>query len=151
MTMLSEVTAGFLLTRSEAKQVAAAIDAAERKTSGEIKVVITRHCWTTLERKAAKIVEQCRSDHNAEHATVLILIVAANREFIIHGDPTINARVGQNFWDDVRDVMVDAFSQSAHARGLCDGIQLIADKLAAVLPACKTARSGLSDEIEYVD
>ena len=151
MTTLSTVLTGSLLTHREAEQVASAIEAAERRTSGEIKVVITRHCWTTLERKAAKIIEECRLDQTAERAAVLILIVAANRELIIRGDQGINAKVAPDFWDDVRDVMVDAFSQSAYARGLCDGIQLIADKLAVVFPACETARNELSNEIAYAD
>ena len=151
MTMLNALPASSLLTHREAEQVASAIKAAERNTSGEIKVVITRHCWTTLERKAAKIIEEWRVNQIAERAAVLILIVAANREFIIRSDQRINEKVGQDFWDDVRDVMMDAFSQGAYARGLRDGIQLITDKLAAVFPACETACNELSNEIVYVD
>ncbi|MCP4005600.1 MAG: hypothetical protein GY725_15530 [bacterium] len=139
------------LTECEAEQVASAIDAAERRTAGEIKVVVTRHCWTSLERKAAQIIEQHGLDQTAERAAVLILIVAANRELIIRGDTGIHAEVGQEFWDDVRDVMVDAFSQGAYARGMCDGIELIADRLAAAFPAGETTRNELSNEIAYAD
>jgi len=151
MTMSSTAIMDPLLTHREAHQVASAIETAERKTSGEIKVVITRHCWTTLERKAAKIIRECGLDQTAERAAVLILIVAANREFIIRGDRGIHARAGQDFWDDIRDVMANAFAQGFYARGLCDGIELIADRLAADFPARETACNELSNEIVYDD
>lgn len=80
----------------------AAINEAERSTSAEIKVVVTRHCWGNLKDKAFKIFRKLDLHRTEQRNCVLVLLVVANREFLIYGDEGIHEKVGQDSWDDVR-------------------------------------------------
>ncbi len=47
---------------------------------------------------------------------VLILGVTVNREFLLHGDEGIHAKVGQAFWDEVRNEMLSLFAEDSCLR-----------------------------------
>ena len=46
------------LTPEESQRLAAAIEEAENQTSGEIKVVLARHCWTDIRAKASHLFKK---------------------------------------------------------------------------------------------
>jgi len=116
------------------QRVEAAIARAEAATSAEIKLVVVRHCWDTLERKAARTFQKLGLHETADRNAVLILVVTTNREFLIRGDRGIHEKVGQGFWDSTRDAMLAHFRENDLAGGLCEGIRLIGDELAKHFP-----------------
>jgi len=140
-----------LLTAAEAERLAATVGEAERHTSAEIKVAIVRHCWGRLEDKAAGMFRKLELDRTAERNCVLIMLVVANREFLIHGDKGIHALVGQEFWDDVRNVMQAHFSTGEFCTGLCKGVQLAGEKLAAHFPRQDDDKNEVSNDIASED
>ena len=135
------------LNSDEAKQVESAIGESEKQTSAEIKLIILRHCWDKLEHKAESLFRKYGLHATQYRNAVLILLVTANREFLIYGDQGIHEKVGQNFWDDTRNRMTDFFQNDQFGSGLCEGIKSIGDKLAAYFPADKDNPNELSDEI----
>ena len=129
--------------------VNAAINEAEENTSAEIKVVLTRHCWGKLRDKAFKIFTKLHL-HRTEHRNcVLVLLVATNREFLIYGDEGIHEKVGQDFWDDVRDKMQQAFREDAFGDGMCEGVRLIGQKLYDYFPHEEGDVNEISDGIVF--
>jgi uncharacterized membrane protein len=137
------------LSKVETEGINSAIKAAERKTSGEIKVVIARHCWGRLEGKAAKIFGQFGLDKTEKRNCVLILFVVTNREFLIHGDQGIHDRVGQGFWDEIRDKMAAYFERDEFGEGISEGVSLIGERLSEYFPYQRDDIDEISDEIVY--
>ena len=72
-----------------------------------------------------------------------------NREFLIYGDRGIHEKVGQDFWDDVKDLMAVQFKQDEFGQGLCRGIKLIGDKLIAHFPSRLDDGNEIGNEIDY--
>lgn len=137
------------LSKAESERINSAIKEAEGKTTGEIKVVIARHCWGKLAVKAAKIFRQLGLDKTKERNCVLILFVVTNREFLIHGDQGIHEQVGQGFWDDIRDKMAAAFRQDEFGDGISRGVSLIGERLSEYFPYQREDIDEISDEIVY--
>lgn len=119
-----------LLTPDELKRVESAIATAERATTAEIRVVTLRWCWAPIHLRAIRLFHKLGLDRTREQNAVLIVLVRANREFMIYGDRGITSRVGPGYWFDVRDVMVGHFRRNRIADGLCEGVAMIGGKLA---------------------
>ncbi len=137
------------LSEAESARINSAIKEAESKTSGEIKVVMARHCWGKIEAKAAKIFRELGLDKTKERNCVLILFIVTNREFLIHGDQGIHEKVGQGFWDDIRDKMAAAFKQDEFGEGISQGVCLIGERLSEYFPYQRDDTDEISNEIVY--
>jgi len=137
------------LTPAESDRVNAAIKNAERDTSAEIKLVVARHCWSDIKNKASGIFKKLGLDKTKEHNGVLILFIVTNREFLVYGDQGIHEKVGQDFWNDIRDRMSADFHEGRFADGICDGIELIGKKLAEYFPHKRGDINEIADEIVY--
>lgn len=137
------------LTLEESQQLAAAIEEAERQTSGEIKVLLVRHCWDDIRAKAARMFRKLNLEDTEQRNCVLVMLVLANREFLIHGDQGIHEKVGQEFWDDARNLMRASFAQGKFGEGLCEGVRRIGEKLAEFFPCQADDKDEISDEVAH--
>jgi len=133
----------------ELLRINAAINEAEKNTSAEIKVVMARHCWGRLRDKAFKIFRRLDLHRTEQRNCVLVLLVVTNREFLIYGDEGIHEKVGQDFWNDVREKMQQAFREDAFGDGMCDGIRLIGQKLHDYFPYQEGDVNEISDGIIF--
>jgi uncharacterized membrane protein len=133
----------------ERSAIEQAIARAESGTSTEFKLVITRHCWGDLREKAVRVFHKLRLDQTVEHNAVLILLVTANRELAVYGDRGIHAHVGEKFWFDVRDEMLDAMRDGQVAEGLCAGIERIGGQLAEFFPYRESDINEIPDDVAY--
>ena len=137
------------LSKEELTRIKAKITGAEQMTSAEIKVVILRQCWTDLRKKARKIFKKHRLDKTVERNCVLIVLVTTNREFLIYGDEGIHEKVGQHFWDEVRNAMIEKFKENEFGEGLCVGIHLVGQKLASLFPYREGDVDEISNEVVF--
>jgi len=137
------------LTAAEAEAVRAAIAEAERVTSAELKVVLARHCWGDLKRKARRIFRDLGLDRTQGRNCALILLILANREFLVYGDEGIHTKVGQDFWDDVRREMQESFGRDAFGEGIAAGVRRVGEKLAQHFPCQRNDVDEISNEIVY--
>ena len=136
-----------ILTPEESVLVADEVAQAEQLTSAEIKVVVARYCWDDIRAKAARIFKKLELDKTKERNCVLVLLVVTNREFLIYGDIGIHEKVGQEFWDDVRDLMSTLFKEGRFAEGLCVGVEMAGEKLAAHFPYHGDDKDEISNEV----
>lgn len=134
---------------TELLRINAAINEAEKSTSAEIKVVVVRHCWGTLREKAFKIFRKLGLHGTEQRNCVLVLLVVTNCEFLIYGDEGIHRMVGQDFWDDVCRKMQQAFREEAFDDGMCEGIELIGQKLREYFPCQDGDVNEISDGIVF--
>ncbi|MFH0910465.1 MAG: TPM domain-containing protein [Planctomycetota bacterium] len=137
------------LSPEETRLVEAATKAAEAETSAEIKLVIVRHSWKDLLVKAEGVFQKLGLERTRDRNCVLILLVTTNREFLIYGDRGIHEKVGQNFWDDVRDVMAAAFRKDRFGDGLVEGIERMGRKLAQFFPRREDDTDEIPNEAAY--
>jgi uncharacterized membrane protein len=139
------------LSQEELSRVTAKIAGAEKLTSAEIKLVIVRHCWIDIWKKAQQTLKKYNLDKTQDRNCVLILLVTTNRQFLIYGDQGIHEKVGHGFWDDVKNHMVEQFKKDQFGRGLCTGIHLIGQSLAAISPNKEMEANEISDNVEFED
>ena len=137
------------LADAERTAVNAAVSEAERMTSAELKVVLTRHCWGDLKAKACHVFKELGLDKTEKRNCVLVLLVVANREFLIYGDEGIHAQVGQGFWDDVCEQMREAFGRDEFGEGIATGVRRIGEKLSQYFPHEREDVDEISNEIVY--
>jgi uncharacterized membrane protein len=147
--MTRSVSPTKFLIEEETSHIHVAVVEAERTTSAEIKVVLARHCWGDIKVKARRIFKKLGLDRTQQRNAVLLLFVVTNREFLIYGDEGIHAKVGQDFWDDVRDEMVQAFARDAFGDGIANGVRRIGEKLALHFPRGQDDVNEISNEIVY--
>ena len=137
------------LTEAETTAIHAAVKEAERSSSAELKVVLARHCWGDMKVKAHRVFHDLGLDRTEHHNCVLLLLIVANREFLIYGDEGIHEKVGPDFWNGVRDVMASAFREGQFGEGICLGVRRIGQKLAQYFPYQRGDVDEISNAILY--
>lgn len=140
-----------LLEKENRDRVKAAIQEAEQRTSGEIRVCAEKHCPEEALDRAAWYFDQLDMQKTAARNGVLIYIATEDHQFAIIGDAGINAIVGDGFWNETRDAMITHFKQGDLTQGLITGITKAGHALAAHFPRMADDKNELPDEIVIGD
>ena len=140
-----------ILNNEEDRRVVEAIKQAELNTSGEIKVHIENHCRGKVEERSLFIFNHLKMNKTKQHNGVLIYLAVRDHKFAILGDEGINKVVGADFWNDIRDLMANAFKEGRFTEGLEHGIQRCGEKLKAYFPYQSDDINEIPDEISYED
>ena len=112
-----------------------AIKAAERTTSGEIKVHVEGKCpGGDPFKRAVALFERLGLTRTAERNGALIYVATRDRRFSLIGDVGIHGRVGTRHWHDVRDRMVERLRGGAPREAIVAAIEAIGAELAAHYP-----------------
>jgi uncharacterized membrane protein len=98
-----------LLSEADLEAIAAVVAAAERETSGEIRVHLERRLPAAGDAlaRAGEVFDALGMRATAERNGVLIYLALADRKLAIVGDAGVHARVGEEYWQRVRDAMVE--------------------------------------------
>lgn len=143
------------LTEAEQELVREAIAAAENRTSGEIRLHLERDVPAKAPvngdayLRAREVFAGLKMHETAERNGVLVYLATRSRKFAVLGDEQLHQRVGEGFWNDVRDLMAARFGEDRFVDGLCEGIALVGEKLRAHFPHREGDVNELSDEISY--
>ena len=116
-------------------RVLAALQAAERKTSGQIRVVLARHRTKDPLGAAQGHFQRLGLGASPQRNAVLIFVAARSRKFAIVGDRGIHEQCGEAFWREVTAAMADFFKRGDFTGGLVHGIERAGELLAAHFPA----------------
>ena len=135
------------LTEEEEKEVVAAIQRAERKTSGEIRVHIEKTSKGDIWERAMEVFHLLKMDNTKEDNGVLIYVAIDDRNFVIYGDKGINKVVPPNFWESTKDAIVAQFKKGDFKQGLIDGILKAGHQLQEHFPWSEGNENQLSDKI----
>lgn len=135
------------LTEEEEKEVVAAIQRAERKTSGEIRVHIEKTSNGDIWERAMEVFHLLKMDNTKEDNGVLIYVAIDDRNFVIYGDKGINKVVPPNFWESTKDAIVAQFKKGDFKQGLIDGILKAGQQLQEHFPWSEGNENQLSDKI----
>src|SRR5438105_4123843 len=109
----------------DAARVRAAIEAAEKRTSGEIVVSVSTWFWGGVREAAERTFERLGVRKTAQRNGVLLFVVPSRRQFVVLGDEGIHAKVGQSFWEAAVSAMGERFRAGDVTGALVDGIERI--------------------------
>ena len=135
------------LSREEEHEIVAAIVAAEKNTSGEIRVHIEKHTEIPPLDRAKAVFHTLGMDATAARNGVLFYVGVEDHTFAIIGDEGIDKAVESDFWDCTRDIVISHFKEKRFKQGLVEGILRAGERLKAYFPYSETDRDELSNEI----
>ena len=112
-----------------------AVRSAERHTTGEIRVAVSRfYFWGDVRRAAERAFTRLGIDRTRARNGVLIFVAPLRRRFAILGDQGIHACVEQGFWDERARLLARAFQAGDPTSGLEEAIAAIGERLAVGFP-----------------
>ena len=115
-------------------EITAAIAAAESKTTGEIRVFVSRHKYPDPLPIAQKHFEKLGMTKTAHRNGVLIFIAPKSKTFALLGDTAIHEKCGDAFWQSLRDEMIPHFKEGKYTEGVVHAISKAGVLLAEHFP-----------------
>jgi uncharacterized membrane protein len=137
------------LSESDRKEILAAIKAAEKNTSGEIRLFIEDVCGENVLDRAAFIFTNLKIDKTKERNGVLFYLALESRQFAILGDQGINSKVEKDFWHEIKAVMQNHFTEGDFVKGLRKGITMAGEALQKHFSYQKDDSNELPDDIVF--
>lgn len=131
------------------KLIEAAIQEAEKDTSGEIRVHVEKKGGDQPMMVARRAFEKLGMRNTELHNGVLFVVAVEDKKFVILGDDGINQKVPDGFWNEVKDLVIEGFKKGRFADGLSEGIRLAGKQLAIFFPHQKDDVDELSNKISY--
>lgn len=124
------------ITVEDQNKIVQAINLAENKTSGEIRLVVEKRLGNTEDSysKSLQYFEKLNMHNTTLRNGVLIYIALEDKALAIIGDKGINEKVGEEFWHSAKEIMISKFKENKITDGLIEGIQHIGDKLKQYFP-----------------
>jgi len=136
-------------TEEQKTLIVNSIKQAELNTSGEVRVHIEDRCKIDVLDRASTVFAMLKMHKTKLRNGVLFYLAVKDRKFAILGDSGINAKVHENFWNEIKDLMADKFSQGKFAEGLAEGIIKAGEQLKNYFPYQSDDVNELDDEISF--
>jgi uncharacterized membrane protein len=137
------------LQKLEETEIVRAIQAAERKTSGEIRVFVTSRKLggDSVLKRAVVRFEKLGMTATRDRNAVLLYFVPRANQFAIVGDKGIHEKCGKAFWDDVASGVRDKLVQGRFTEAIVEAIKVTGDTLARYFPRQPDDRNELPDRV----
>lgn len=140
-----------LFTAGEQQQVVAAIQAAERQTSGEIRVFVESRCrYVNPLDRAAEVFAGLKMEQTDARNAVLVYVALKDRQLALFGDKGIHEKVGDTFWNEQVRLILSHFNKANYAGGIARVVEEIGEALRTHFPYDKdTDKNELPDDIVF--
>ncbi len=135
------------LTSIQEQEIIDAIKLAENNTSGEIRVHLERNTDKDALERAKEVFYFLKMDSTKQQNGVLFYVAVDDKKFSILGDKGIDEVVPDNFWNSVRDIVIEQFKSSHYVEGLKQGILETGIKLKQYFPYQNNDKNELPDSI----
>ncbi len=139
-----------LLSASDKQLLVQAIQAAEKTTSGEIRVFVESHIpkkQDALER-ATQLFFKNKMNETKDRNGVLVYVATADKKLAVYGDQAIHEKVGVEFWYSQVQEMTAHFKEGGYVEGISKVVAEIGQALTNHFPYDRvTDVNELSDEI----
>lgn len=138
------------LSSDDELAIVQAIQEAEKKTSGEVRVHIEKKCPKKDPIKRAISLFQKLGMHKTDLRNGVIVYVATEDHLLaIWGDEGIHAKVGREFWESTLITLQEDFKTNQIKNGLTKALLDIGEKLQQHFPYQKDDKNELDDSISY--
>lgn len=143
-------TSPALFGKEEQTLIVAAIQAAEKQTSGEVKVHIERHCPDADVMARAQTVFGSLGMHTTKDQNgVLFYLAYEDRKFAVLGDKGIYEKVPRDFWESTKEKLREHFKKNEFTEGLCEGIEEAGRQLKKYFPYQSDDTNELPDDVSF--
>jgi uncharacterized membrane protein len=138
-------------TAEQKQQVATAIAAAEKRTSGEIRVYVESRCrYVDPLDRAAEVFRVLKMHETAQRNAVLVYIAFKDHQLAVLGDEGIHQKTGQQFWNDAVRLMLRDFNSANYGDGIAGVVTAIGQALQTHFPYDGTTDANeLPDDIVF--
>ncbi len=137
------------LSRLQHEEIVAAIHQAEQKTSGEIRVFISRKPVEDPVRVAQAHFLRMGMDRTRQRNAVLIFVAPRSHKFAIIGDTGVHTRCGEAFWRELAEEMAGHFRHSEFTAGILQAIRKAGQLLARHFPHLPDDQNELPDDVAH--
>jgi len=140
-----------LFNEAQQQQIVAAIQSAEQRTSGEIRVYVESRCrYVDPLHRAAEVFTGLHMEKTAARNGVLVYVALKDRQLAFFGDKGIHEKVGSEFWNERVKNILGHFNKADYAGGLARMITEIGEALQRHFPYDKGAdKNELPDDIVF--
>ena len=136
---------------AEKQQIIAAIQAAEKQTSGEIRVYVESRCrFVDPLDRAAEIFTGLKMEQTTARNGVLLYVALKDRQLALLGDKGIHEKVGSAFWNKEVQLILSQFNKANYAEGIAKVVGDIGEALRTHFPYDKEGDiNELPDDIVF--
>lgn len=136
---------------AEKDRIVSAIQHAEQRTSGEVRIYVESKCrFMDAVDRAGEIFFQLKMNETELRNATLIYIAVKDRQAAVFGDEGIHQKVGDVYWTDVVERMLACFRQDKLSDGVCQAVGDLGEALSTYFPYNKeTDKNELPDEIVF--
>jgi uncharacterized membrane protein len=137
------------LERLDQPRIIAAIQNAERETSGEIRIhVQPKAVGGDIRTVAERTFERLGMTKTALRNGVLLFIATEDYRFVILGDKGINEKVPAGFWDEIAAKLTIRFKNEEFTDGIVEAVTAAGVQLGHYFPRAADDVNELSDTID---
>ena len=129
------------------QRIVDAIAAAEKLTSGEIRVHVQPKAGEDIRKVAERTFERLGMTRTALRNGVLLFIACEEQRFTILGDQGIHEKVPAGFWDAIAAKLTIRFQQGEFTDGIVDAIHSAGEELRHYFPRATDDVNELANDI----
>lgn len=138
-----------LVSAQDEVRLIKAIQLAELKTSGEVRIHIEKTCkgdpLDACKKQFAKLNMHQTKDRNG----ILFFLAIQSRSFAVWGDEGIHQKVSDDFWQSITDCAIGYFKQGDLVTGIEKAVDMCGEKLKLHFPIEADDKNELSNNISY--
>lgn len=151
MLSIFKKKAAQFFTAEQNKLVVHAIEEAEKKTSGEVRVYIESHCeYVDAIDRAKEIFTGINMQATQQRNAVLVYVAIKDRQLAVFADEGIYTKAGAPFWNTAVKNMLSHFNKQDYAAGIATVVSDIGESLAYHFPYDgATDKNELPDDIVF--
>lgn len=138
-----------LVSKSNEARLIKAIQLAELKTSGEIRVHIEKKCKEDVIEICKKKFDALKMHETKNRNAILFFLAIESKSFAVWGDEGIHQKVSDDFWIAIKNCAISYFKQNDFITGLEKSIEMCGEKLKLHFPIETNDKNELSNEISY--
>jgi uncharacterized membrane protein len=135
------------LSKLDHDRIVEAIAEAEKGSSGEIRVHVTRRKPEDLEARARRRFEKLGMTRTKLRNGVLIYIAPNIRRFQILGDSGVHEKCGDDFWKETAQEIEAHFRKGEFTEGIVRGVEKVGNVLEKHFPRQAADVNELPDEV----
>lgn len=138
-------------TNEEKQQLVEAIQKAEQRTSGEVRVFVESRCrFVNALDRAQEIFFRLKMNETELRNATLIYVAVKDKQAAVFGDEGIHQKVGKKYWEDEVMKMLLLFRKEQLADGICQAITDLGEALVFYFPYNRESdKNELPDEIIF--
>lgn len=138
-----------LISKIDEERLIKAIQNAELRTSGEIRVHIEKVCKEDALVACKKKFEELNMHETKDRNGILFFLAIESKSFAVWGDEGIHQKVTDQFWKSITDCAISYFKQHDLMTGIEKAVEMCGEKLKIYFPIQTDDKNELSNEISY--